>query len=63
MSKILCEDCQEEGRVEGCLKCEPSADPAAAPSVRTCVRAYVHDCQCETCRAKPAHDTRGWQPS
>lgn len=27
-----------------------------------CTRAYVHDCRCLKCTAKPAHETRGWEP-
>jgi hypothetical protein len=38
---------------------------AALRAYRTqtgCVRAFIHDCQCPKCAAKPAHETRGWEP-
>jgi hypothetical protein len=43
--------------------------PPTQPSVETdegareCVRHYTHDCQCPKHRARPAHDTRGFNPN
>lgn len=62
---ILCRQCakpveQERERYATpiCFACLPPPEPLPV----RCARPYVHDCQCPQCRAKPDHDTRGWEP-
>lgn len=49
-----------DAKVVGSTPTSPMS-PVVLPE-GACVRAYAHDCQCASCRAKPPQNTRGWEP-